>query len=147
MKWKFNDGGRSEYFKGTGGDCVARAISIASGIDYMEVYNRLAEGVQTQRKSKRSSSSTGKKTALHGINVKRKWFKDYMTELGFEWTPCMSIGSGCKFHFTSEEMPSGRIVASLSKHYSVMIDGIINDTYDPSRDGTRCVYGYYKLIN
>jgi hypothetical protein len=23
------------------------------------------------------------------------------------------------------------------------VDGIINDTYDCSREGTRCVYGYF----
>lgn len=23
-------------------------------------------------------------------------------------------------------------------------DGEIHDTYDPGRNGTRCVYGYYK---
>jgi hypothetical protein len=25
-----------------------------------------------------------------------------------------------------------------------VIDGVIHDLYDPSRDGTRCVYGYYQ---
>ena len=25
-----------------------------------------------------------------------------------------------------------------------MIDGVIHDTYDPTRGGTRCVYGYWK---
>jgi hypothetical protein len=24
-----------------------------------------------------------------------------------------------------------------------VIDGVIHDTYDPSRDGKRCVYGYF----
>ena len=31
-EFNYNDGGRSQYFKGTGGDCVTRAISIATGI-------------------------------------------------------------------------------------------------------------------
>jgi len=35
-------------------------------------------------------------TAARGINVGRKWFKDYMRWLGFEWVPTMKIGSGCK---------------------------------------------------
>ena len=44
--FKFNDGGRSKYFKGKGaGDCVPRAIAIATGKDYKEVYNAMANGM------------------------------------------------------------------------------------------------------
>jgi len=57
----------------------------------------------------------------------------------------MSIGSGCKVHLDGNELPEGRLVASLSKHVAAVIDGVINDTYDCSREGTRCVYGYYIL--
>jgi len=32
----------------------------------------------------------------------------------------------------------------LSRHLTTVIDGVIYDTYDPSREGTRCVYGYYS---
>ena len=39
MKWVYDDGGRSKYFKGTTDDCVARAIAIATGKDYKEVYD------------------------------------------------------------------------------------------------------------
>jgi len=27
-----------------------------------------------------------------------------------------------------------------------VIDGVINDTYDCSREGTRCVYGYWEKV-
>ena len=30
-----------------------------------------------------------------------------------------------------------------SKHCTAWIDGECHDTYDPTRDGTRCVYGYW----
>ena len=46
-------------------------------------------------------------------------------------------------HLDPAELPSGRIVVSLSKHYTALVDGIIHDTHDPSRGGTRCVYGYW----
>jgi len=36
-------------------------------------------------------------------------------------------------------------VVACSKHYTAVIDGVIHDTHDPSRDGTRAVYGYYYL--
>jgi hypothetical protein len=149
IKFKENDGGRKDAgWKGTGGDCVARAVAIASGLPYQEVYDRLAEGNATQRKTKHNQKKGGPgqgRTALNGINTKRKWFKDYMAELGFDWTPTMAIGSGCKVHVREDELPKGRLVLALSKHYSACIDGVINDTYDPSREGTRCVYGYWTL--
>ena len=56
----------------------------------------------------------------------------------------MRIGTGCKVHLKSDELPIGRIIVRLSKHVCAVIDGVINDTYDCSREGTRCVYGYYK---
>lgn len=139
----YNDGGRSAYYKGKGGDCVTRAIAIVTGRDYKEVYDILAEGNSTQRKGKREGSKAGKRTALSGINTNRKWFQDYMKSLGFTWIPTMQIGQGCKTHLRSDELPQGRIIVSVSKHYTAMIDGVINDTYDPSRNGNRCVYGYW----
>ena len=142
----YNDGGRAEAgFKGKTGDCVARAVAIASELPYKEVYNRLAEGNANQRVTKRTRrlKKNGVKTASHGINVTRKWFKDYMKELGFEWVPTMFIGSGCKVHLDEDELPKGRLVCSVSRHSTAVIDGVLNDTYDCSRMGTRCVYGYY----
>jgi len=168
-EFKVNDGGRSKYFKGEGGDCVTRAIAIASGMDYKEVYDILAAGNKSQRKSKYDTKTKGTATALHGINVKRKWFKDQMAAWGFIWVPTMQIGQGCTTHLCKGELPVGRLVVSVSKHYTSMIDGVINDTWNPSRiwtspytgqelktnmfiheDGktiheeSRCVYGYWE---
>ena len=150
MTYEFDDGGRKAAgWKGKGGDCAARAIAIASGRPYQEVYDRLAEGNATQRLSKRERGAiarTGRTTALHGIFGKRKWFKDYMAELGFEWTATMGIGTGCEVHVRTDELPpEGRLVLKLSKHYAAYVDGVLRDTHDCSRDGTRCVYGYYAL--
>ena len=79
-----------------------------------------------------------------GVTVKRKWFRDYMAGLGFSWTPTMGIGTGCKVHLRDGELPQGRLVVSVSKHYVAVIDGVIFDTHDCSRNGTRCVYGYWQ---
>jgi hypothetical protein len=147
-KFNYNDGGRLQAgYKGQTGDCVCRAICIATGKPYQEVYDALANGNATQRKGKREGSKAGKRTASRGINTKRKWFADYMDLLGFTWTPTMLIGQGCKVHLLADELPKGKLIVNVSKHFTCVIDGIINDTYDCSREGTRCVYGYYKLIN
>ena len=151
MSFEFNDGGRKESGrKGSTGDCVCRAIAIASELPYEEVYKRLAEGNATQRKSKRQWKDR-KKTASEGITTKRKWFKDYMKELGFEWVATMGIGTGCTTHLCPDELPKGRLVVNLSRHLTTMIDGVINDTYNPQRvdiegNQKRCVYGYWELI-
>lgn len=139
-----NDGGRKAAgYKGDAGDCVARAISIASGRPYQEVYDRLAAGQAAQRKSKRTKKQP--RSARNGVHVKRQWFKDYMTELGFVWHATMKIGEGCKVHLKADELPAGRLVVQVSRHMVAVIDGVIHDTYDPSREGTRCVYGYWTL--
>lgn len=148
MKFIYDDGGRAAAgFQGKTGDCVARAIAITTGLPYTIVYDRLSVGNQKQRITKHSGRrpSAGMRSAAHGIWTQRKWFKDYMQELGFKWVVCMGIGTGCKVHLKTEELPKGKIVVALSRHYAAVIDGVLHDTYDGSRDGTRCVYGYWLL--
>jgi hypothetical protein len=145
--WLYNDGGRAAAgFKGNAGDCVARAIAIVTGLPYADVYDRLAKGNATQRVTKHSRRDTktcGVETARNGIWTQRQWFKDYMASLGFVWHPTMQIGSGCKVHLRADELPPGRLVVMLSKHSVAVIDGVVHDTYDCTRGGTRCVYGYF----
>lgn len=150
--FQYNDGGRrAAGYTGDTGDCVSRAICNASGLPYQQVYDALALGNSTQRKTKNQRggrfSNKGQKTAAKGIYTGRKWFKDYMTSIGFKWVPTMLIGQGCKVHLRGDELPKGRLVVAVSKHYTSMIDGVIIDTYDSSRSGSRCVYGYYIFGN
>jgi len=35
------------------------------------------------------------------------------------------------------------LIVKVSKHLTTVIDGVLHDTHDPSRRGSRCVYGYY----
>lgn len=143
MQFVINDGGREAAgYKGKAGDCVTRAIAIAMGRPYQEIYDILANGTANQRASKHTSKRG--KTARNGINTGRKWFKDWMASMGWTWTPTMGIGTGCQIHLKAEELPKGRLIVSVSKHLTAVIDGVIHDTFDPSRNGTRCVYGYYK---
>lgn len=145
MKFIYNDGGRAKAgFRGSADDCVCRAITIASGLPYAKVYEALAEGNASQRRGKHDKGKR-QRTARSGINTTRKWFKDYMASLGFHWVPTMHIGQGCKVHLKDGELPMGRLVVAVSKHYTAVINGEIYDTYDPQRGGQRCVYGYYIM--
>ena len=143
MEFKYNDGGRSlAGHTDKVGDCVCRAICIATGKPYQEVYDFLSEGNSNQRRSTRQKKKKEKR-ADKGIHVNRKWMQDYIESLGFTWTPTMLVGQGCKVHLKKEELPNGILIVSVSKHWTTVIDGVINDTYNPDRGGTRCVYGYY----
>ena len=138
MKFQYNDGGREAAgYKGKTGDCVVRAIAIATGRNYETVYSELNEAAQNnERGAKRSWSHKG-------IYTSKKWFREYMTNLGWRFVPTMQIGSGCKVHMRAEELPTGTIICSVSKHYVAVIDGVMHDLFDSSRNGTRCVYGYW----
>jgi hypothetical protein len=141
MRYVMNDGGRSEAgYSGKTGDCAVRAISIASGKSYQEVYDAINKWAERERTGKRKRGKSNARTGVYRSTVHR-----YLTELGAKWTATMTIGSGCKVHLKEGELPGGRLVACVSKHYVAVIDGVVHDTYDPSRDGTRCVYGYYSF--
>lgn len=131
LEYQYNDGGRSRYYNAKDvGDCAVRAAAIASGKDYKEVYN-LFKSVEGR------SPRNG---------VKKTTSKKVLAMLGGEWVPCMKVGSGCKVHLAPNEIPmKGKIVVAVTRHLCAVIDGVINDTFDPSRDGTRCVYGYWKF--
>jgi len=141
MEFKYNDGGRAEAgYKGVTGDCCCRAFAIASGRPYKEIYKLINEiGKKTAGRSGRRGS--GISTARSGVYSDDA--KTLASLLGARWVPTMKIGSGCKVHLDENELPSGRIVCSVSKHFTAVIDGVLNDIYDCSRDGTRCVYGYW----
>ena len=133
--WTYDDGGRSQYYKASSvGDCVTRAIAIATQMDYKETYKMVSKYVKEYPKTSAVSARNG---------VPRKLCYTIMEDLGWTWHPTMKFGSGCKVHLKADELPSGRIICNCSKHLTAVIDGVIHDTYDPSREGTRCVYGYW----
>lgn len=140
MEFKYNDGGRTlSKYKGTASDCVVRSISIITEKPYQEVYDEINE---LSKYEKQSKLRKGKSSARSGVY--KVTFHKYILSLGYTWIPTMFIGQGCKVHLKKEELPSGKLLVRLSKHLTAVIDGVINDTYDCSREETRCVYGYYK---
>lgn len=140
MEWVYDDGGRAAAgFRGETRDCVTRSIAIATGLPYRMVYDALNELAKAERpgdKRRRSSARTG----VHTRTLRR-----YMESLGWEWVATMHVGSGCQVHLRADELPAGRLIVQLSRHLTAVIDGVIHDTHDPARDGTRCVYGFYRL--
>jgi len=136
--FNINDGGRNKAgYKGATGDCVCRSITIATEKGYKETYQALIDVKNSMRQTKNIKDSHPR------TGVTRKVYDTYLKELGWSWIPTMKIGTGCRVHLKSDELPNGKLIVRLSKHITAVINGTINDTYNPSRDGTRCVYGYY----
>ena len=160
MKLPFvhNDGGRAKagYKAKNVDDCVCRAICIGTGKPYAEVYAALNELAKSERRGKRKRSISHARNGVH-----KRTYHRYLLSLGWQWTPTMQIGQGCKVHLAPNEIPmKGTLIVAVSKHLTCVIDGVINDTFDPQRETTvmvggpdgkaipskvsrRCVYGYF----
>lgn len=165
MKWTYTDGGRSVAgYVGHPGDCVCRAIAIATGKPYQEVYDALNQTAASMRQTKRVRGSS----ARNGVT--RPVYERYLKSIGWEFVATMRIGSGCQVHLHDGELPIGRLICRLSRHLTAVIDGVIHDTHDPQREiamfepdrgqvlkanqgrnqngvytiSRRCVYGYYR---
>ena len=129
MEWVYDDGGRSMYFSAACvGDCVTRAVAIATSTDYKQVYDTIKKLIGHTPRNGVMKSET----------------KKIMQHFGATWVSCSGIGVKKRTHLESTELPlQGRLIAQVSKHNTCNIDGVIHVTYDPSRCGKRMVYGYW----
>lgn len=151
VRYEYDDGGRAAAgYKGSAGDCAARSIAIVTGKSYQEVYDAINALGANERVGKRKRGKSNSRTGVYGRTVRK-----YMESIGWQWTPTMKIGSGCKVHLREDELPAGRLLVFVSRHFTAVIDGVIHDTHDPQRigfdhadsdkadlNGSRCVYGY-----
>ena len=147
MKFTYDDGGREDAgYKGDAGDCVVRAIAIATEIPYKEVYEDLMERnrayYEATRSRKRTKRTGTPRTATPREGVFRK-STSRTCKIRLDVGADHAHRSGCTVHMRADELPNGRIITRLSKHVCAVIDGVIHDTHNPSRDGTRCVYGMF----
>jgi hypothetical protein len=125
--FKFNDGGRKNAgYKGTAGDCVARAMSIALGIDYKTIYKQLAQANKDFGRSK---------SARNGIC--KEVYSNILKQYGWEWTPAPKfVGRKAR----CSDMPNGIVIAKQAHHVVAVIDGVANDIWDCTH---KMVYGYW----
>ena len=148
LGFQLSDGGRSAAgFKGGTGDCVVRAIAIAFDLPYRQVYDTLRDLNEAYAQTRRSR--VAKRIKARGATPRlgnfRQVYGKYIEQLGGEWVSTMGIGTGCKVHLRADEIPDGVLIVKVSKHLLCVKDHVIHDNHDPSRNGTRCVYGYYKI--
>ena len=124
----YNDGGREKSgFKGTAGDCGARAMAIALGISYKDAYKELAQANKDMGFAK--SARNGIMKNVYDMVLKRH---------GWAWHSAPKF-DGRKARCS--DMPEGKVIARQSKHFVAVIDGIPNDIWDCNH---KMVYGYWK---
>jgi hypothetical protein len=112
--WVYDDGGRAAAgYKGNASDCVCRAIAIATEQPYRKVYDELsAFGWFPGNGMKRGEDGLYRSRP----DNEERLTLEYLAELGWVWTPTRRIGSGCRVHLRADELPPGRLIASVSRH-------------------------------
>ena len=144
MAFKQNDAGRCQAgFKGNARDCFTRAYAITEGKGYKETYDEL------QEKFKKMKPLKGKRIIGSGVsNARTGVYKEHaeqiLKERGYKWKATSGIGKGFQMHVKEGELPKGKHILSVSKHYVASEDDDWYDTSDPSRNETRGVYGHWQ---
>lgn len=132
--YRYNDGGRLEAgYHGVAKDCVVRSISIATGRDYREVSREIEEG--------KAAEGLGEE----GVRTDRPWFRNYMESRGWRWETVTPKGQACRreLRYSLGRLPEGTVILGLEGHYVAAVNGVLHDTFDPSR-GKKCVLGYWS---
>ncbi|MFG0261388.1 MAG: DUF2786 domain-containing protein [Novipirellula sp. JB048] len=129
MDFLWNDGGRAASgFVGLVGDCVTRAIAIATGTSYRDVYRELGD--------------VSNKTPRNGVCTTHS--ETYLKQLDWRYTP----GRGRRF--TAASLPKGIVIVHLEMperrrhgHFCCVIDHVIHDTWNPSEEPDYQIVGYW----
>ena len=129
MELNWNDGGRfASGFVGLTGDCVVRAIAIATGINYRDIYSEIGKASE---KSPRNGVPT---TVASQFLIARRW----------------QYSNGRQSSFTADSLPPGIVIVHLASdksrrhgHFCTVIDHVIQDTWNASDDDEFTVAGFW----
>ena len=112
----WNDGGRSSCgFVGLAGDCVTRALSIAAGLVYRDVYSDLSKMAGMSPRSGMVDSITSQYLADRGWERQAKkgvLVEDFSIQPGTSIIECKKLRRG-------------------NGHVFTVINGVLHDTWDP----------------
>ena len=125
--YNYNDGGKKEAGFKSDQDCGIRAVAIACELSYNEARSILKQAAKNGKMGSRQISK--------GIYKEDMSFA--LRGLGWTWMPAPKL-EGRKARY--KDLPKGRVIARMAKHYSAVIDGEIHDTWDCSE---KMVYGYW----
>ena len=106
LELQINDGGRAAAgYKGKAGDCVVRSIAIVTNLPYQKIYDDLYKANEEFRTTSRTrlARSLKQKNDSPRSGTHRVVVKKYLEKLGWQWTPTMFIGQGCKVHLKKND--------------------------------------------
>ena len=127
MSYEYNDGGHKiAGFKGTAGDCGARAMAIALSLDYSAAYAELSQANADNGRSK---------SARNGIM--KDVYAEVLKRYGWVWVSAPKF-DGRKARCA--DMPAGVVIARQSHHFVAVKDGVAHDIWDCTH---KMVYGYW----
>jgi hypothetical protein len=154
-----DDGGRSRSGIAYGGkddrvgDCVARAIAIATQRPYREVHDALTLATVRYVASAESEKSDWGRWARRKGGV-RAFHADhgvvnvvsgpYLKSLGWKYTSTKELPRGKGVHLRADELPPGRLIVDIHRHLCAVINGVIHDTFDCSNEGRCRIRGYWS---
>jgi hypothetical protein len=155
-RWVEDDGGRrgSGIARGAGrkdkvGDCVTRAIAIATGKPYRDVHDALTvasvrhvyEGGDNSCPEwiKWAKRRGGVRTFDPDHGCADGAYGPYLQALGWSYTST----KGQKVHLRADELPRGRLIVEIRRHLVAVIDHVIHDTHDCGGAGRVGVRGYW----
>jgi Protein of unknown function (DUF2786) len=129
VEFIWDDGGRADSgYIGLAGDCVTRAIAIATGICYRDVYRELGE----------LSYMTPRNGVANNVAA------DYLTKLGWIYA------AGNRKALMPAVLPKDAVIVHLieptgyrSGHFTSVIDHVIYDTWNPSEDDDFIIAGLW----
>jgi hypothetical protein len=151
VQFVFNDGGReaSGFNEPATGGCVVRAIAIATGKPYREVFHALQNGLRHQIEVERLCSlkygikGDYRPTATPPGGLCGHVFGPYLRWLGWEYVVRPVGTNGKPLRLRDGALPSGRLIVLLSNHLVAVIDGTLHDTFNSALRGQRPIYGYF----
>jgi hypothetical protein len=158
-KFVRDDGGRSRSGIARGGkgddvgDCAVRAIAIATQRPYREVWNELtgaavrhvanAKRGWGKRARRRSGVSLSLLHADHGNDP--EVYGPYLETLGWRFKSTKDLPRGKGLHLRPDQLPGGSVIVDLPGHLCAVIDGVLRDVSDCSREGRARIRGYWSL--
>lgn len=127
MAYIYTDGGRAEAGMKTKTDCGIRAMAIACNIPYTEA-----------RKVLKEVSKNGKMgSAAIARGIYKEDMEAALSKYGFVRKSAPKIeGRKARYY----DLPKGRIVAHMAKHFAAVVDGNLCDAWDSSG---KMVYDYW----
>ena len=133
MEYQFNEGGRfASGFRGQAGDCVTRAIAIATDTQYRQIYKALSGLTKVMTGGLETTARNGcSKPVAH----------QYLTGLG--WS--LVLTPKC---YLIDAPKNQRIIAVLPRHKVAVINGTVHDSWDSrvsrrTKNGSPRLLGYY----